>query len=144
VFFLNDTWFALNGNVNSQNTRYWSSENRHSVHDFPLHNRVRVQCTMIACKTIRPVFFKEITNSYHYIVLILTSLFRQLWPPRYSELKPCYYLWEALKGPTLYFKTFNTAPHHTHIYRDISAHMGVCMYTVYIYIHYVKTSNSPF
>jgi len=61
------------------------------------------------------MFFKEIINSYHYILLILASLFRQLWPPRHPELNPCDYLWEALKVTAIYFNTFNSALHHTYV-----------------------------
>jgi hypothetical protein len=61
------------------------------------------------------MFFKEIINSYHNILLILASLFRQLWPPRHPERNPRDYLWEALKGTTIYFNTTSSAPHHTYV-----------------------------
>jgi hypothetical protein len=38
--FLSDaTWFHLSGCVNSQNSRFWSSENPHLFHEVPLHSQ---------------------------------------------------------------------------------------------------------
>lgn len=38
VFFSDEAWFHLNGHVNSQNSRVWSSGNLHILHERPLHS----------------------------------------------------------------------------------------------------------
>jgi hypothetical protein len=37
VFFSDEAWFHLDGYVNSQNLRFWSTTNPHVIHEHPLH-----------------------------------------------------------------------------------------------------------
>jgi hypothetical protein len=37
-FYSEEAWFNLNSYVNSQNNRYYSTQNPHAVHEVPLHN----------------------------------------------------------------------------------------------------------
>jgi hypothetical protein len=37
TLFSDEAWFHLQGYINTQNNRYWSSENPHLTHDAPLH-----------------------------------------------------------------------------------------------------------
>jgi hypothetical protein len=38
TFYSDEAWYTLSGYVNSQNNRYWSTENPHAVHEVPLHD----------------------------------------------------------------------------------------------------------
>ncbi|PSN34039.1 hypothetical protein C0J52_17497 [Blattella germanica] len=39
LYFMSDeAWFHLTGHVNSQNTRYWSTNNPYVIHEEPLHD----------------------------------------------------------------------------------------------------------
>ena len=59
LYFMSDeAWFHLSGYVNSQNTRYWSSENPHVIHETPLHNlKIGVWCAVSETKIVGPIFF---------------------------------------------------------------------------------------
>jgi hypothetical protein len=49
VFFSSEAWFCLCGEVNSQNSRYWSAENSGFIHDLPLLDEtIGVRCAMSA------------------------------------------------------------------------------------------------
>jgi hypothetical protein len=37
-FMTDEAWFHLSGHVNFQNTRYWSAENPHNLHQVPLQD----------------------------------------------------------------------------------------------------------
>jgi hypothetical protein len=38
VFYSDKAWFTLSSYVNSQNTKYWSREYPHAVHELPLNS----------------------------------------------------------------------------------------------------------
>jgi Zn-finger protein len=38
TFYFNKAWFSLNGYINSENNRVWSTENCHDLHEVPLHD----------------------------------------------------------------------------------------------------------
>jgi hypothetical protein len=43
VFYTDEAWFHLSDYANSQNNRYWSAENPHSIHELPLYDvKIRV------------------------------------------------------------------------------------------------------
>jgi hypothetical protein len=39
MFMTDEEWFHLSGYVNSQNSRYWATENPHQLQEHPLHQR---------------------------------------------------------------------------------------------------------
>lgn len=81
TFFTDEAWFHLSGYVNSQNSRYWCSENPHISHEKPLHDvKVGVWCAVSAKKIIGPIFFNETINSERYIQQILEPFFLELSP----------------------------------------------------------------
>jgi hypothetical protein len=68
VFYTDEARFHLSGCVNSQNNRYWRTENPHSIHEFPLHDvKIGVWCAINAHRIIGPVFFQETINSERYV-----------------------------------------------------------------------------
>jgi hypothetical protein len=78
-FILTRRGTLLSGYVNSQNNRYWSTENPHAVHEVPQHDlKVGVWRAIGARRTVEPVSFHETVNSDRYVRLILSPLFGQL------------------------------------------------------------------
>lgn len=79
-FFMSDeAWFHLNGYVNSQNNRFWASENPYHFHQTPLHDqKVGVWCAVSACRIIGPIFFHHTVNSQRYISAILNPFLAEL------------------------------------------------------------------
>jgi len=52
--------FHLCGNVNSQNSCYWATENTHDIHQKPLHSeKVIVWCGVASFEVIGPYFFED-------------------------------------------------------------------------------------
>lgn len=79
LFFSDEAWFTLKGNVNSLNNIYWCSENPSVVPEVSSHDpKVGVWCAVSARKVIGPVFFEETINSYRYVELILLPFFQEL------------------------------------------------------------------
>ena len=69
--------FHLNGMVNTQNFRYWATENPREIHERPLHSpKVTVWCAMGKTAIIGPYFFEDnhgnavTVNSERYIEMI--------------------------------------------------------------------------
>ena len=81
LYFMSDeVWFHLSGYVNSQNTRYWSSENPHVIHKTPLHDlKIGVWCAVSGTRIAGPVFFESTVNTDVYLH-ILEQLNDQLTP----------------------------------------------------------------
>jgi hypothetical protein len=66
VFFSDRAWFRLSGYVNSQNSRFWSSDNPHLFHEVPLHSQ-QFGCCAISCKrSVGPIFFSETVTAEKY------------------------------------------------------------------------------
>jgi predicted transcriptional regulator len=68
LYFMSDeSWFHLSGHVNSQDTRYWSAENPHNLHQVPLHDqKIGVWCAVSASRIIGPIFFDTTVNTDVY------------------------------------------------------------------------------
>lgn len=67
VFFSDEAWFHLSGYVNSQNTRIWSTENPHVLHENPLHClKIGVWCAVSRRRIVGPIFFETTVNSGVY------------------------------------------------------------------------------
>ncbi|CAH2108547.1 unnamed protein product [Euphydryas editha] len=60
IFFSDEAHFHINGHVNKQNCRYWSSENPKTKHQRPLHSpKVTVWAAISANGIIGPYFFED-------------------------------------------------------------------------------------
>jgi hypothetical protein len=73
--------FHLCGNVNSQNCRYWATENPHNIHQKPLHSAtVIVWCGAASFGVVGPYFFEDEArravrvNEAHYTEMLRTFL----------------------------------------------------------------------
>jgi hypothetical protein len=60
TFFSDEAWFHLQGYINKQNNRYWSSQNPHLTHEVPLHPvKVGAWCAVSARMIVVPVFLTK-------------------------------------------------------------------------------------
>jgi len=60
-FFSYETWFSLCGEVNFENTPYWSAKNPRFIHELPLHDTVIcVWCAMSAHLDILTISGQEL------------------------------------------------------------------------------------
>jgi hypothetical protein len=76
VFFSDEAWFSLRGEVNSRNNRYWSAENPGIVHELPLYDEtIGVWCAMSARRVIGPIFYDYTVNAVRYVNNILRPFF---------------------------------------------------------------------
>jgi hypothetical protein len=79
MFYSDKAWYTLSGYINSQNNRYWSTENPYAVYEVPLHDlKVGVWCAISVRRTIQPMSFHKTINSERYVRLILSLFFSQL------------------------------------------------------------------
>jgi hypothetical protein len=61
VSFSNEAWFHLSGYVNSQNSRFWSSENPKLFHEVSLHSqKIGCWCAIVRKWIVGPIFFSEL------------------------------------------------------------------------------------
>jgi hypothetical protein len=73
VFFSDEAWFSLCGEVNSQNNWYWSAENPRFIHEFPLHHkRIGVWYAISARSIFGPIFYNDTVNAARYVDNILS------------------------------------------------------------------------
>jgi hypothetical protein len=64
--FSDEAWFHLSGYLNSQNSRFWSSENPHLFHEVPLRSQ-KIGCwCAISC-----IFFSESVTAKKYQEIIM-------------------------------------------------------------------------
>lgn len=73
TFFSEKAWLRLHisGYVNSQNTRIWSSDNPHVLHEQPLHSqKFVVWCVIFHRRIVGPIFFETTLNSEVYADII--------------------------------------------------------------------------
>ena len=69
-FWTDEAWFHLDGYVNSQNSRIWSTCNPHEVRQKQLHPRkIGVWCA-VSRKRIFCTFFENTINSERYIAIV--------------------------------------------------------------------------
>jgi hypothetical protein len=81
TFFSDETWFHLQGDINMQNDRYFSSQNPHLTHEGPFHPvKVGVWCAVNARRIVGPAFFNETINCERYVQVILGQF-----PPEITE-----------------------------------------------------------
>jgi hypothetical protein len=79
TFFSDEAQFHLQGYINTQNNRYWSSQKPHLTHEAPLHPvTVGVWCASSARRIVGPVFFNETINCERYVWVILRQFFSEL------------------------------------------------------------------
>jgi inhibitor of nuclear factor kappa-B kinase subunit alpha len=79
IFFSDEAWFYLNGEVNTQNSRYWSDSNPRLIHEVPLHDsKIGVWCGFRQDKIVGPIFFEGTINSQRYILSIHRPFFELL------------------------------------------------------------------
>jgi len=81
VLMTEEANFHLCGDVNSQNCRYWSTENPRDIHQKPLHSeKVTVWCGVASFGVIGPYFFEDeagraiTVNSSRYTDMLRTFL----------------------------------------------------------------------
>jgi hypothetical protein len=68
TFYSDEAWFHLQRYINTQNNRYWSSQNPYLTHEVPPHSvKVGVWCVIIARRIVVPVIFSEIINCEWYL-----------------------------------------------------------------------------
>jgi hypothetical protein len=58
TFFSDEVWFHLQGYINTQNNRYWSSRNPHLTHEVLLHPvQFGARCAVSARRMLYVCFF---------------------------------------------------------------------------------------
>jgi hypothetical protein len=62
TFFSDEEWFHLQGYINKQNNRYWSSQNPHLTHEGLLHPVKVGVWFAVSSRIVGPVFFNETIN----------------------------------------------------------------------------------
>jgi hypothetical protein len=76
VFFSDEVWFSLLGEMNSQNNRYMSAENHRFIHELPLHDEIiGVWCAITARRIIVPIFYHSKVNAARYVNNIQSPFF---------------------------------------------------------------------
>ncbi|XP_048484480.1 uncharacterized protein LOC125490157 [Plutella xylostella] len=85
ILFSDEAHFHLNGHVNKQNCRYWSTENPKAKHERPLHSpKVTVWAAISSKGIIGPYFFEDsrgrtiTVNSAEYVKMLREFLSPQL------------------------------------------------------------------
>jgi hypothetical protein len=76
TFISVEAWFHLQDYINTQNNRYWRSQNPHLTDEAPLHPvEVGVWCALSARRFIGPVFLNKTINCERYVQAILGHFF---------------------------------------------------------------------
>jgi hypothetical protein len=70
VFFYNETWFSLRGEVNCQNSQYWSAENPRLIHELLFMTSAR--------RIIGPIFYDDTVSGARYVINVLSQFFAEL------------------------------------------------------------------
>jgi hypothetical protein len=78
TFFSNEMWLHLQGYINTQNNRCWSSQNSHLTHEILLHPvKVGVGYALNA-RIVGPVLFNETINCERYVQVIFGHIVSEL------------------------------------------------------------------
>jgi hypothetical protein len=81
TFYTDEANFNLSGYVNSQNNRYWSSENLHALIQFPFTTkRQALWCAISTNCIIAPTFYEGTLDTQQYINKTLNPFFANLAP----------------------------------------------------------------
>ncbi|UYV78197.1 hypothetical protein LAZ67_16000433 [Cordylochernes scorpioides] len=79
VLWTDEAQFTLNGEVNTQNSRIWATENPRNFKEMPLHQpRVIVWCGFTSSFIIGPFFFEEINGRTFKTVSVTGERYVQL------------------------------------------------------------------
>ncbi len=71
TFFTDEAWVHLDGYVNAQNFRIWSSENPHAFVERGLHpQKVGVWCAVSRRRVVGPFFFYDTITAARYQVIV--------------------------------------------------------------------------
>jgi hypothetical protein len=74
VYISDRAWFHLSGDVNSQNSRLWTSENLHLFHKVHLHpEKLRVWSALTHWHVVGPIFFEKTDDGNAYWDIIITQ-----------------------------------------------------------------------
>lgn len=67
VFFSDEAWIYLDGFINSQTYRVWSTKNPHAYREKGLHpKKIGMWCAISRQRIIGPIFFEGIIDSGVY------------------------------------------------------------------------------
>lgn len=101
VLFTDEAHFYLHGDVNTQNMRYWSSENPRIIQEKPLHSpKVTVWMGIASFDIIGPYFFEETVNGDRYRDMLATFVV-----PELKRRRKCSTTWFQQDGATCHTAT---------------------------------------
>jgi hypothetical protein len=88
IIFSDEANFYLNGHVNKQNSRWWSTFNPYFVINEPLHSeKTIVWCGIWDCGIIGPFFFDETINAERYVTMLQNQFLPEVSTlPRYNRI----------------------------------------------------------
>jgi hypothetical protein len=83
--FTDEANYNLSGYVNSQNNKYWSSENPYALIQLPLYaQQIGIWCAISVNHIIGPIFYEGTLDAEQYINEIKKT--NTPWPESVSEL----------------------------------------------------------
>ena len=71
LFFTDEAWFHLDGQVNNQNSRSWCTANPREIREKPLHSaKISVWCAISRKRIVGPLFFDTTITAGRYQELV--------------------------------------------------------------------------